>query len=191
MNLIPVEIIERQIYLIRSQKVMLDSDLAKLYGVPIKRLNEQVRRNLKRFPVDFMFQLTKEESDSLRSQIASLKIGRGEHRKYLPYAFTENGVAMLSSVLNSERAIDVNIQIMRTFTKLREMLLTHKDLQKKIEELERKYDAQFKVVFDAIRQLMAPPELKKRKIDFEVRESMARYGASGRKRDNILKGGDK
>lgn len=191
MNLIPVEIIERKIYLIRSQKVMLDSDLAKLYGVPIKRLNEQVRRNLKRFPVDFMFQLTKEESDSLRSQIASLKIGRGEHRKYLPYAFTENGVAMLSSVLNSERAIDVNIQIMRTFTKLREMLLTHKDLQKKIEELERKYDAQFKVVFDAIRQLMAPPEPKKRKIGFEVRESMARYGASGRKRDNILKGGDK
>ena len=191
MNLIPVEIIERKIYLIRSQKVMLDSDLAKLYGVPIKRLNEQVRRNLKRFPVDFMFQLTKEESDSLRSQIASLKDGRGEHRKYLPYAFTENGVAMLSSVLNSERAIDVNIQIMRTFTKLREMLLTHKDLQKKIEELERKYDTQFKVVFDAIRQLMAPPEPKKRKIGFEVRESMARYGASGRKRSNILKGGDK
>ena len=191
MNLIPVEIIERKIYLIRSQKVMLDSDLAKLYGVPIKRLNEQVRRNLKRFPVDFMFQLTKYEADSLRSQIASLKDGRGEHRKYLPYAFTENGVAMLSSVLNSERAIDVNIQIMRTFTKLREMLLTHKDLQKKIEELERKYDAQFKVVFDAIRQLMAPPEPKKRKIGFEVRESMARYGASGRKRSNILKGGDK
>ncbi|MFZ3122659.1 MAG: ORF6N domain-containing protein [Thermodesulfovibrionales bacterium] len=182
MNLIPVEIIERKIYLIRSQKVMLDSDLAKLYGVPIKRLNEQVRRNLKRFPSDFMFQLTKEEADSLRSQIASLKNGRGEHRKYLPYAFTENGVAMLSSILNSERAIDVNIQIMRTFTKLREMLLTHKDLQKKIEELERKYDMQFKVVFDAIRQLMAPPEPKKRKIGFEVRESMARYGVSGRKR---------
>jgi phage regulator Rha-like protein len=191
MNLIPVEIIERKIYLIRSHKVMLDSDLAKLYGVPIKRLNEQVRRNLKRFPVDFMFQLTKDEADSLRSQIASLKNGRGEHRKYLPYAFTENGVAMLSSVLNSERAIDVNIQIMRTFTKLREMLLTHKDLQKKIEELERKYDTQFKVVFDAIRQLMAPPEPKKRKIGFEVRESMARYGASGRKRSNTLKGGDK
>ena len=148
----------------------------------IKRLNEQVRRNLKRFPADFMFQLTREEADSLRSQIATLKIGRGEHRKYLPYAFTGNGVAMLSSVLNSERAIEVNIQIMRTFTKLREMLLTHKDLQRKIEDLENKYDAQFKVVFDAIRQLMTPPEPKKRKIGFEVRESRARYGASGRKR---------
>jgi len=182
MNFIPVEIIERKIYLIRSQKVMLDSDLAKLYGVQIKRFNEQVRRNLKRFPADFMFQLNKEEADSLRSQIATLKIGRGEHRKYLPYAFTENGVAMLSSVLNSERAIEVNIQIMRTFTKLREMLLTHKDLQRKIEDLENKYDAQFKVVFDAIRQLMTPPEPKKRKIGFEVSESRARYGASRRKR---------
>lgn len=182
MNLIPVEIIERKIYLIRSQKVMLDSDLAKLYGVQIKRLNEQVRRNLKRFPADFMFQLTKEETNSLRSQAATLKNGRGEHRKYLPYAFTENGVAMLSSVLNSERAIEVNIQIMRTFIKLREMLLTHKDLQRKIEDLEKKYDAQFKVVFDAIRQLVSPPEPKKKKIGFEVRESRARYRVANRKK---------
>jgi len=181
-ELIPVEIIERKIYLIRGHKVMIDSDLSKLYGVQIKRLNEQVRRNLKRFPADFMFQLTQEETDSLRSQIATLKTGRGEHRKYLPYAFTENGVAMLSSVLNSDRAIEVNIQIMRTFTKLREMLLTHKDLQRKMEDLERKYDAQFKVVFDAIRQLMIPPETKKRKIGFEVREKMSRYRTAGRKK---------
>ena len=145
---------------------MLDSDLAEIYEVPAKRLNEQVRRNIKRFPPDFMFQLTPEEFTSLRSQNATLKIGRGQHRKYLPYAFTEQGVAMLSGVLNSERAIDVNVAIMRAFVKLREFTMTHKELSRKLNAMEKKYDTQFKVVFDAIRQLMTPPESKRRKIGF-------------------------
>jgi hypothetical protein len=164
--LIPVEVIERKIYLIRGHKVMLDSDLAELYGVSTKRLNEQVRRNDKRFPEDFMLQLSPEEAESLRSQNATLKTGRGQHRKYLPYAFTEQGVAMLSSVLNSDRAIEVNIQIMRTFVKLREMIASHKDLAKRLDELEKKYDKQFSIVFEAIRQLMIPPERKPKKIGF-------------------------
>ena len=164
--LIPVEVIESKIYLIRGHKVMLDSGLAELYGVPAKRLNEQVRRNEKRFPKDFMFQLSSEEGAFLRSQIATLKRGRGQHRKYLPYVFTEQGVAMLSSVLNSDRAIEVNIQIMRTFVKLREMIASHKDLARRLDELEKKYDTQFSVVFEAIRQLMIPPEPKRKKIGF-------------------------
>ncbi|MEK7332993.1 MAG: ORF6N domain-containing protein [Nitrospirota bacterium] len=179
--LIPVEMIERKIYLIRGHKVMLDSDLAKLYEVPTRRLNEQVKRNISRFPADFMFQLTDEEADNLRSQIATSSSAHGG-RRYLPFVFTEQGVAMLSSVLNSERAVQVNIAIMRAFVKLRELMATHKDLARKLEEMEKKYDTQFKVVFDAIRQLMTPPETKKRKIGFEVRESRARYGTSGRKR---------
>lgn len=164
---IPTEVIEQKIYFIRGHKVMLDGDLAKLYGVPTKRLNEQVRRNIKRFPPDFMFQLTADETKFLRSQNATLKTGRGQHLKYLPYAFTEQGVAMLSSALNSERAIEVNILIMRTFVKLREMIASHKDLVKKLDELEKKYDEQFQVVFEAIRQLMAPPENTNRKIGFK------------------------
>jgi hypothetical protein len=163
-ELIPAEIIEKKIYLIRSHKVMLDSDLAELYGVETKRLNEQVRRNPKRFPDDFMFQLTEEEAESLRSHFATLKNGRGKHRKYLPYAFTEQGVAMLSSVLNSDRSIEVNVQIMRAFVKLRELMATHKDLARKLADMEKKYDSQFKVVFDAIRQLMAPPSTKMKVI---------------------------
>ncbi|OGW50695.1 MAG: DNA-binding protein [Nitrospirae bacterium RBG_19FT_COMBO_42_15] len=175
----PVEMIERKIYLIRGDKVLLDGDLAELYGVEVKHLKRQVRRNLTRFPEDFMFELRKEEYDSLRSHFGTLK--RGEHIKYLPYAFTEQGVAMLSSVLNSERAIHVNIAIMRAFVKLREMLATHKDLALKLNEMENKYDAQFKVVFDAIRQLMTPPEPKKRKIGFIVRERSAQYRTLSRK----------
>lgn len=163
---IPLEVIEQKIYFIRGHKVMLDGDLAKLYGVPTKRLNEQVRRNIKRFPPDFMFQLTADEAKFLRSHFATLKKGRGQHLKYLPYAFTEQGVAMLSSALNSERAIEVNILIMRTFVKLREMIASHKDLARKLDELEKKYDTQFKVVFEAIRQLMEPPEKANRKIGF-------------------------
>jgi len=162
--LLPVEIIERKIYLIRGHKILLDSDLAELYGVEVKQLKRQVRRNLSRFPEDFMFQLQKEEYESLRSHFGTLK--RGEHAKYLPYAFTEQGVAMLSSVLNSDRAIEVNIQIMRAFVKLREMLSTHKDLARKLADMEKKYDTQFKVVFDAIRQLMTPAVPKKGKIGF-------------------------
>ena len=154
---------------------MLDADLAVLYGVSTKRLNEQVRRNRSRFPDDFMFQLTREEVRSLRSQIATSKQGRGG-RRYAPLVFTEQGIAMLSTVLNSERAIQVNIEIMRAFVRLREMIATHKDLARKLEALERRYDAQFKVVFDAIRELMKPPESKKRKIGFLVKERAARYG---------------
>jgi len=154
---------------------MLDADLAVLYGVSTKRLNEQVRRNRSRFPDDFMFQLTREEVRSLRSQFATSKQGRGG-RRYAPLVFTEQGIAMLSTVLNSERAIQVNIEIMRAFVHLREMIVTHRDLARKLETLEKKYNAQFKVVFDAIRQLMAPPEPKKRKIGFLVKERAARYG---------------
>jgi hypothetical protein len=149
---------------------MLDSDLAALYGVETRTLIQAVRRNISRFPSDFMFQLNFQDVAALRSQIVTLKKGRGEHRKYAPYVFTENGVAMLSSVLNSERAVQVNIAIMRVFVKLREMIASHKDLAKRLDELEGKYDAQFKAVFDAIRELMRPPEKPKRKIGFK-RES--------------------
>lgn len=163
-SLIPTERIERSILLLRGQKVMLDSDLAELYGVETKALNRAVKRNIARFPEDFMFQLTKEEYDSLRFQFGTLK--RGQHPKYLPHVFTQEGVAMLSSVLSSEKAIEVNILIMRAFVKLREMIASNKDLSKRLDELEKKYDTQFKIVFDAIRQLMTPPEPKKKKIGF-------------------------
>jgi hypothetical protein len=140
-------------------------DLAELYGVPTKVLNQAVRRNDKRFPDDFMFQLTPDEDAAVRSQFVTLK-GRGRHPKYPPYAFTEQGVAMLSSVLNSDRAIAVNIQIVRTFTKLRELLATHADLRRKIEAMEQTYDAQFKVVFEAINQLLVEEEKPKNRIGF-------------------------
>lgn len=136
-DLIPQEVIERKIYLIRERNVILDKDLAKLYGAPTKRLKEQVKRNIKRFPEDFMFELTMQESEILRSQFATSRWG-GE--RYLPYAFTEQGVAMLSSVLNSERAIEVNIAIMRAFVKLRKILSTHKELAHKLNQLERKIE---------------------------------------------------
>ena len=161
--LVPVETIEQKILLIRGQKVMLDRDLAKLYGVPTKSLNLAVKRNLDRFPSDFMFQLTEEEFFNLRFQFETSSWGG---QRYLPYAFTENGVAMLSSVLNSKRAVQVNIQIMRTFTKLREIISANKDLSGRLDELEKKYDARFRVVFDAIRELTTPPEPKHRKIGF-------------------------
>lgn len=162
--IIPQEIVEGKILFIRGKKVMLDRDLAALYGVETFNLNKAVKRNIDRFPDDFMFQLSSEEFKNLifHSGISSW----GGTRK-LPYAFTENGIAMLSSVLNSKRAIAVNIQIMRTFTRIREMLATNTELARKIETLEKKYDSQFKVVFDAIRQLMIPPETKKKKIGFK------------------------
>ncbi len=163
--LVPVETIEQKILLIRGQKVMLDRDLALLYGVDTRVLNQAVKRNLKRFPSDFMFRLNENEAIGFsRSQFVILK--KGKNIKYFPYAFTENGVAMLSSILNSERAIQVNIQIMRTFTKLRAIISTHKDLSRRLDELEKKYDNQFRVVFDAIRELMTPPEPKHRRIGF-------------------------
>src|SRR3972149_5462507 len=145
-TIVPAEIIEQKILLIRGKRVMLDKDLTALYGVETKVLNQAVKRNIKRFPDDFMFQLNWEEASELsRSQFVTLK--KGKNIKYLPYAFTENGVAMLSSVLNSERAITVNIQIIRTFTKLRKMLATHKELKQKIEEMEKKKEEHFKIVF--------------------------------------------
>ncbi len=174
-QIIPIEIIEKKIFLVRGQKVMLDKDLAELYGVATKRLNEQVRRNNSRFPEDFMFQISEDEYDSLRSHFATLEKGRGQHRKYLPLVFTEQGVAMLSTVLNSERAIAVNIAIMRAFVQLREMLASNKELARKLEELEKKYDHQFKIVFDAIRQLMSPPEKPKKQIGFQIKEPITKY----------------
>lgn len=167
-SIVPVEVVERKIYLIRGQKVMLDKDLAVLYGVKPIRLREQVKRNIRRFPDDFMFQLNEKEIDSMVSQNAI------PSRKYLggyqPYVFTEQGVAMLATVLNSERAVQVNIAIMRVFVKLREMIACNKDLARKLDDMERKYDAQFKVVFDAIRQLMTPPEPKHQRIGFTPRK---------------------
>jgi hypothetical protein len=179
-ELIPEEVVEKKIYLIRGQKIILSIHLAELYGVETRALNQAVKRNIDRFPEDFMFQLKDSEAEWLVSQNVI------PHKKYFggsfPYAFTEQGVAMLSSVLNSERAVQVNIAIMRAFVKLREMIAANKDLARRLDDIEKKYDSQFKVVFDAIRQLMTPPETKKRKIGFEVRERMARYGTSGRKR---------
>lgn len=147
---------------------MLDRDLALLYEVETKVLNRAVKRNLLRFPLDFMFQLTPEEAENLRCQIGTSKKGRGG-RRYLPYVFTEQGVAMLSTVLNSERAILVNIEIMRAFVKLRQMLASNAELSRRLDELETKYDKQFKVVFEAIRQLMAEPVRKREEIGFRSR----------------------
>ena len=167
--LVPLDRIEGLIVLVRGQKVMLDADLAALYGVETKVLNQAVKRNIDRFPDDFMFQLSKEEYADLRSQIVTSKSRGG--RRTPPYAFTEQGVAMLSSVLRSGRAVQVNIQIMRTFVKLRRILATHEQLARKLAALERTYDRQFKVVFDAIRELMMPPKPKqKRRIGFGTRE---------------------
>jgi hypothetical protein len=149
--------IERSILTIRGERVMLDADLAALYGVETKALNQAVRRNLDRFPLDFMFRLEANEVNRLRSQIVTLEpAGRGAHRKYPPYAFTEQGVAMLSSVLHSPRAVAVNVEIMRAFVRLRGLLSTHGELARKLEVLEQKYDGQFRVVFEAIWQLMRP-----------------------------------
>jgi len=181
-SLIPVERIEQSILLIRGQKVMLDRDLAQLYGVETRVLNQAVRRNIDRFPEDFMFSLTREEIMRI-SQIVISSVHPGV--KTLKFsknvmAFTEHGVAMLSSVLNSPRAVQVNIQIMRTFAKLRVIMLQHKDLARRLDELEKKYDTQFKVVFDAIRQLMAPaePEPPKKRIGFLVEEPHVPYKIS-------------
>jgi len=164
-NAVPAEVIVSKILIIRGKRVMLDKDLALLYEVKTKRLNEQVARNRKRFPEDFMFQLTEEEADFLRSQFATSKRGG---RRYLPFVFTQEGVAMLSSVLNSERAIMVNIQIMRAFTQLRRMLLTSSGLRRKIEAMEKKYDKQFAIVFQAIKQLLEPVVKPKPSIGFRM-----------------------
>ena len=153
------------IRIIRGQGFILAADVARIYGVTTKRVNERTKRHPGKFPPDFMFQLTKAEFDELRSQSASSKVGRGG-TQYLPYAFTEQGVAMLSSVLNSKRSVQVNIEIMRTFVRIRKLLLSNKDLAERLNKLEKKYDDQFKVVFNAIRQLMAPETKPKQKIGF-------------------------
>lgn len=168
---VPIERIEKAIFLIRGQKVMLDRELASLYEVSTRVFNQAVKRHRDRFPADFMFQLTMEEAQALRSRSQSVILKRGQNIKYRPYAFTEHGILMLSSVLNSERAVQVNIEIMRTFVRLRRMLGSNAELARKLEEMERKYDHQFKVVFDAIRQLMTPPEPKRKQIGFHAKSS--------------------
>ncbi len=185
--MITAERIEASILLIRGHKVMLDAGLAGLYDVSVGRLNEAVRRNGDRFPDDFMFQLTRDEFEELRaqtvasnlkSQFAITSSGWGG-RRHPPYVFTEQGVAMLSSVLKSKRAVQVNIEVMRAFVRLRRILASHKELARKVEELERRiggHDQQIQAVFQAIRQLMTPPEAKKRKIGFLIRERPAKYG---------------
>jgi len=157
--------IESRIFMIRGHKVMLSPDLAELYAVETKVLVQAVKRNIERFPDDFMFQLTYQEFNNLKSQIVTSSWGGV--RRALPYAFTEQGVAMLSGILNSYRAIQVNIEIMRAFVRLRQMLATNRDLARKLLELEKKYDGHFKIVFDAIRELMKPPLKPRRKIGFE------------------------
>ena len=175
-NIILTETIEKRFLLIRGQKVMIDSDLSELYGVTTKRLNEQVKRNKDRFPNDFMFQLRKEEFNNLKSHFVISSWGG--IRRATPYAFTEQGIAMLSSVLNSQQAIQVNIQIMRTFVKIREYLSTHKVLAQKLKELESKFvvhDEQIKDIINAINQLLLPPEKPKQRIGFNVKEPKLKY----------------
>jgi hypothetical protein len=161
-TIVPIEAIVRKILFLRGEKVLLDRDLAELYGVQTKVLKQAVRRNIKRFPKDFMFELTEEEFKNWRSHFVTSK-GDKMGLRHRPMAFTEQGVAMLSAVLNSERAIEVNIEIMRAFVTLRQMIVSNADLARKLDALERKYDAQFRVVFDAIRQLMAPPDKPRKK----------------------------
>ena len=166
-DLIPQETIEKRIFLIRNQKVMIDRDLAELYGVETKHLNRQVKRNIQRFPEEFMFQLSIEERNQLVTICHRLKTMK--HSSSLPYVFTEHGVAMLASVLKSDRAVKISIHIIKAFVKLREMLSTHKELANKLAQLERKienHDEEIRLIFDAIRQLMTPPEPRKKQIGF-------------------------
>jgi len=168
-SIIPAERIERAIYFLRGQKVMLSTHLAALYGVEARVLVQAVRRNLERFPKDFMFQLTRTEFANLKSQIVISSWGG--LRRAAPYALAEQGVAMLSSVLKSQRAVQVNIEIMRAFVRLRQMLASHAGLARRLDALEKKYDTQFKAVFDAIRELMSPPAPRRRTIGFQAGKS--------------------
>ncbi|MFA5863880.1 MAG: ORF6N domain-containing protein [Phycisphaerae bacterium] len=164
-SIIPTERIEQAILVIRGEKVMLDVDLANLYNVNTGILVQAVKRNLDRFPSDFMFQLSNEEFENLKSHFGTSSLWGG--RRYPPFAFTEQGVAMLSSVLHSKRAVQVNVEIMRAFVRLRQILSSHADLARKLEQLEKKYDSQFRAVFDAIRQLMLPePEPKRKRVGY-------------------------
>lgn len=167
--LVPVEAIAQSIFVLRGQKVIIDTDLAALYGVTTKRFNEQVRRNLGRFPADFMFQLSETEWAALRSQFATLKTGRGQHRKYQPYVFTEHGAIMAATILNSPRATEVSVYVVRAFVELRELLASNKEVVAKLKELEHKlesHDQAIAGVINTIRELMKPPETKKRPIGF-------------------------
>jgi hypothetical protein len=190
--LVPTEIIQKRILFLRGQKVMLSTHLAELYQVQPRVLVQAVKRNMERFPRDFMFRLTWDEISRLKSQFLTTKpiadnvsrsqfviLKKGLNIKYPPYAFTEQGVAMLSSILRSKRAIQVNIEIMRAFVELRQILGSHVKLSRKLEELEKKYDSQFKIVFEAIRQLMAPEETPTKKIGFQLKEKRAAYSARG------------
>lgn len=185
-DLIAAEVIAGKILVIRGQKVILDRELAGLYGVETKVLKQGVRRNIERFPNDFMFQLDKKKWNVLKSQIVTLEQDptgskKGRHSKYPPFVFTEQGVAMLSGILKSKKA--VNIAIMRTFVNLRQMMATHVDRARKIKAIEKKYDEQFQVVFEAIQQLIDPPEEKKKgKIGFTVKEKQAQYRSTSKKR---------
>jgi phage regulator Rha-like protein len=171
--LVQTEDITRAILVLRGHRVLLDTELATLYGVTTKRFNEQVRRNAKRFPADFMFQLTAEEISSLRSQIATLKLGRGQHRKYLPYVFTEHGAIMAATILNSPRAIEMSVYVVRAFVQLRELLASNKELARRFAQLETRldkklttHDEAIAAILSAIRQLMHPPVPKRRPIGF-------------------------
>ncbi len=175
--LVPYEVIERRILFIRGQKVMLDEHLADLYGVTTGNLNKAVRRNSDRFPSDFMFPLTDEEAKALRFHFGISKLGRGG-RRYLPCVFTEQGVAMLSSVLRSPRAVTANIEIMRAFVRMRELVATHEGLARKLSSLEKNYDLQFRAVFDAIRALMKESEKPKKPIGFGTKETKGKYQES-------------
>jgi hypothetical protein len=168
-RIVQLERIENRILIVRGKKVLLDADLAALYGVSTKRFNEQVRRNTARFPEDFLFRLSSGEWDSLRSQFATLKTGRGQHRKYLPLAFTEHGAIMAATILNSPRATEVSVYVVRAFVRLRELLASNKDLARRLDQLEKKLDSHDQVIgglVSTIRQLMAPPQPKRRPIGF-------------------------
>jgi hypothetical protein len=162
--MLPTERVDRSILVVRGEKVILDADLAEFYGVPTKRLNEQVKRNRSRFPEDFMFQLTAEEKAEVVADCDHLS--RLKYSPALPHAFTEHGAIMAASVLNTDRAVEVSVYVVRAFVRLRQMLASHRDLARKIEEMEKNYAAQFKVVFDALRALMAPPAPNQRRVGF-------------------------
>ncbi len=177
--IVPIEVIEEKIYLIRGHKVMLDTDLAVLYGVTTKRLNEQVKRNHDRFPEDFMFKLNEKEKAEVVANCDHLR--KLKFSPKLPSAFTEHGAIMLAAVLNSPIAVQASIQVVRVFVRLRQMLASNAELSRKLDALEKKYDYQFKIVFDAIRQLMAAPEPSEKKIGFRVKEKSTRYKTSNRR----------
>ena len=180
-GIIPIENITGLIYLIRGKKVMLDQNLAELYGVETKRLKEQVRRNIERFPEDFMFELSKKEYENLRSQFATSSWGG---TRYAPMAFTEHGVLMISSVLKSDKAIQVNIQIMRAFTKLRHLILDNVELRREIENLRADTDGKFRIIFETLDQLLTVESKPKKKIGFTVKEKKARYGKHGNRQND-------